>query len=280
MIFCDWSTCLQVVGNVLRAWQLYRQDSDHHLCRYFLMKFRSFFVLLPLAIWRESQPWPPWWGSRTLQRIREPLNSKARQLILKKHQLNYLSGLGAGVVGSSLWSFVLEHFGERERARVTYIYILWFENVYLIYISYLYCYINIVFPFSRETEWIWAWRNGPILWLIWVEQVQIFNFNRATDFELWDLERQYPSDMCLGCDFQIFAFHFQVMQVGWEKSMNFRISHLFRCYGVQRAGATLGQLKPCSSMLYLSPVQAGHATSPALRGIQGCRAVRGKEMVF
>lgn len=36
--------------------------------------------------------------------------------------------------------------------------------------------------------------------LIWVEQVQIFNFNRATDFELWDLERQYPSDMCLGCD--------------------------------------------------------------------------------
>ena len=207
-------------------------------------------------------------------------NSKARQLILKKHQLNYLSGLGAGVVGSSLWSFVLEHFGERERARVTYIYILWFENVYLIYISYLYCYINIVFPFSRETEWIWAWRNGPILWLIWVEQVQIFNFNRATDFELWDLERQYPSDMCLGCDFQIFAFHFQVMQVGWEKSMNFRISHLFRCYGVQRAGATLGQLKPCSSMLYLSPVQAGHATSPALRGIQGCRAVRGKEMVF
>lgn len=76
MIFCDWNTCLQVVGNVLRAWQLYRQDNDHHLCRYFLMKFRSFFVLLPLAIWRESQPWPPWWGSRTLQRIREPLTAR------------------------------------------------------------------------------------------------------------------------------------------------------------------------------------------------------------
>lgn len=27
-------------------------------------------------------------------------------------------------------------------------------------------------------------------------EVQIFNFDRTTDFELWDLERQYPSDMC------------------------------------------------------------------------------------
>lgn len=82
-------------------------------------------------------------------------------------------------------------------------------------------------------------------------------------------------------------------KLGWM-SMNFRISHLFRCYGVQRAGATLGQLKPCSCMLYLSPIQVGHATSRALRGIlphkmnsvkkntigkQGCSAVRGKEMV-
>eukprot|EP00435_Cladocopium_sp_Y103_P009342 s2326_g2.t1 len=29
-------------------------------------------------------------------------------------------------------------------------------------------------------------------------KVQIFNFKRSTDFELWDLERQYPSDMCYG----------------------------------------------------------------------------------
>lgn len=29
-------------------------------------------------------------------------------------------------------------------------------------------------------------------------QVQIFNFKRETDFELWDLERNYPSDMCRG----------------------------------------------------------------------------------
>eukprot|EP00913_Durusdinium_trenchii_P022246 g20901.t1 len=29
-------------------------------------------------------------------------------------------------------------------------------------------------------------------------KVQIFNFDRTTDFELWDLERQYPSDMCYG----------------------------------------------------------------------------------
>ena len=25
--------------------------------------------------------------------------------------------------------------------------------------------------------------------------MQVFNFDRQTDFELWDLERQYPSDM-------------------------------------------------------------------------------------
>jgi len=38
-------------------------------------------------------------------------------------------------------------------------------------------------------------------------KVQIFNFNRATDFELWDLERQYPSDMCYG-----------VQRAGWTRN--------------------------------------------------------------
>ncbi|CAE7827113.1 DRG2 [Symbiodinium sp. CCMP2456] len=38
-------------------------------------------------------------------------------------------------------------------------------------------------------------------------KVQVFNFQRQTDFELWDLERQYPSDMCYG-----------VQRAGWTRN--------------------------------------------------------------
>ncbi|CAJ1396412.1 unnamed protein product [Effrenium voratum] len=38
-------------------------------------------------------------------------------------------------------------------------------------------------------------------------KVQVFNFQRSTDFELWDLERQYPSDMCYG-----------VQRAGWTRN--------------------------------------------------------------
>jgi len=37
-------------------------------------------------------------------------------------------------------------------------------------------------------------------------KVQVFNFDRQTDFELWDLERQYPSDMCYG-----------IQRAGWTR---------------------------------------------------------------
>lgn len=38
-------------------------------------------------------------------------------------------------------------------------------------------------------------------------KVRIFNFNRETDFDLWDLERQAPSDMCYG-----------TQRAGWTRS--------------------------------------------------------------
>lgn len=54
-------------------------------------------------------------------------------------------------------------------------------------------------------------------------KVQIFNFKRSTDLELWDLERQYPSDMCYG-----------VQRAGWtrnEKGLALFLGQFFEAYG-------------------------------------------------
>eukprot|EP00438_Fugacium_kawagutii_P016767 Skav231118 [mRNA] locus=scaffold7:49490:56109:- [translate_table: standard] len=54
-------------------------------------------------------------------------------------------------------------------------------------------------------------------------KVQIFNFKRETDFELWDLERNYPSDMCYG-----------IQRAGWtrnERGTALFVGQFFEAYG-------------------------------------------------